>query len=238
MKKVVIIIPCYNEEESLPQLYSELEKLNTTLTINYQLRYLFIDDGSIDSTPSLLKEFCEKSERSNFIVHDNNLNLGAAIKTGLSQLKDEDYVAFLDSDCTYDPLVMIELLAKLDEGADLATVSPYHCDGKVIGVPKWRLILSQGLSKIYRILLQSNLYTYTAMVRAVRRDIIESIQSDRDDFSYFSEQMIKSITCGHRVVEVPTTLKTRAFGVSKMKVMSTIKSHLKIIMGIVIGRYS
>ncbi len=229
MKSVSIIIPCYNEEESLPQLFTKLTDLERRMSGFYQPTFIFVDDGSKDRTFTVLNEQRDVLQSVKIIQHEENKNLGAALKTGIENSTQVDYLVFLDSDCTYEPIVILDLLKKLEEGDDVCTVSPYHPAGRVQGVPEWRLFLSRGLSAIYRLILGTNLFTYTAMVRAIKYDKIFSILSARNDFSFVTELLINAIRCRLKISEVPTTLKVREFGVSKMNVLKTIRSHLSII---------
>jgi dolichol-phosphate mannosyltransferase len=229
MQTVSVIIPCFNEEEGLPQLFVKLKELQGKLANIYDSHFIFIDDGSSDNTFKILQSNKAELTKSILIRHDKNSNLGAALKTGISNAPACDYLTFLDSDCTYDPEIVIELLAKLDEGYDLVTVSPYHPDGKVQGVPAWRLLLSKALSIIYRNLLGTDLFTYTAMVRGVRTEKMKDLISERNDFTFVVESLIKAIKLQLRIAEIPTILQVRKFGTSKMNIIKTILSHLTII---------
>ncbi|MFL5783303.1 MAG: glycosyltransferase family 2 protein, partial [Bacteriovoracaceae bacterium] len=177
MKKVAVIIPCFNEEESLPQLFEKLGEL-TKNHEDYSFNFIFVDDGSSDNTYELLRQKASAFPGSVVVRHEKNMNLGAALRTGITHATNADVITFLDSDCTYDPELVIKLVREIEQGADLATVSPYHPQGAVAGVPEWRLFLSRGLSFIYRTLLRSNLYTYTAMVRAVRANLAAQLMND------------------------------------------------------------
>ncbi len=229
MKSVSIIIPCYNEEEGLPQLFDKLIELQSKLASLYNYSFIFVDDGSRDKTYPILTSNIPRLNNAKVIKHEVNSNLGAALKTGLSHISSCDYVTFLDSDCTYEPQIVLRLLSKLEEGFDVVTVSPYHPEGGVEGVPAWRLVLSKGASLIYRLLLGTNFYTYTAMVRAGKTSFVLKSLSSRNDFTFVVESFIKSIQNNARVAEIPTVLKVRRFGTSKMNIVKTIIAHLTII---------
>ena len=66
MKKISIIIPAYNEEESLPYLYDRLKKLMDDMK-NYEFEVLFVNDGSKDKTIKIIKEFRQKDERISYV---------------------------------------------------------------------------------------------------------------------------------------------------------------------------
>ena len=229
MEKMSVIIPCYNEEESLAKLFDKLSDLDTQISKVIETKYIFVDDGSQDRTLELLNKNKSCLKNAVILEHAVNQNLGKALQTGIGALEDENYVAFLDSDCTYEPSLVIGMLEKLKEGYDIVTVSPYHPEGNVEGVPEWRLFLSKGISLIYRVLLWKKMYTFTAMVRIYRRDKIDVLVGTRSDFAFVAEMMISAIKRKYRIFEVPTTLYQREFGVSKMRLINTIKAHLEIV---------
>ena len=229
MKKVKIIIPLYNEEESIPQLVEKLHALSFELDSEYDASYLFVDDGSKDETFNLLRYELPKFKNAELLKHEANKNLGGALKTGISHIEECDYVTFLDSDCTYEPTVLLEMLSELKNGYDFVTASPYHPRGHVEGVPAWRLILSKGLTFIYRFVLRKKIYTFTAMVRAIKFEHMKKLISERNDFTFVTVMMIKAIKENLQISEVPATLCVRKYGVSKMNTLKTIKAQLKIV---------
>jgi dolichol-phosphate mannosyltransferase len=237
MKSTAVIIPCYNEAEGIQALEQELLALrNSLLSRSYAPKFIFVDDGSQDSTNLLLKSLSSRLENSIVLRHERNRNLGAALKTGIAAAQSSDFIAFLDSDCTYRPEILIELFARLERGADLATVSPYHFAGSVEGVPAWRLFLSKGLSRIYRIITGAKLFTFTAMVRAYKNTALQNTISERDDFSFLTHSLLMALRQGYIVAEVPAVLRQRKYGQSKMRVMKTIVSHLRLITEFCRGR--
>ncbi len=236
MKSIAIIIPCFNEEDSLNQLFVKLISLENIFNKNYFVKFIFVNDGSVDQTAKILEDSKNLLRNVNIFHHETNMNLGVALKSGLALSQDFDFIVFLDSDCTYDPLIVPDLIKALENGNDLATVSPYHPSGFVDGVPPWRLFLSKSLSFIYQILTLSDFYTFTAMVRAVKRDKMNQIISPANDFSFLAESFLKAIRLRLRIVEVPATLGVRRFGYSKMRLLRTIKSHVLIILKILGGR--
>lgn len=232
MTRLSIIIPCYNEEEALPQLFEKLRSLEKQITDlpEMAVEFVFVDDGSSDNTFAMLNEQASGMKETKVVRHEVNRNLGAAMKTGAESAGKCDWLVFLDSDCTYEPALVLKLLARAREGFDIVTASPYHPGGAVEGVPAWRLFLSTSLSRVYRLLLRSDLYTFTAMVRVVRRDIWPVITNERDDFSFVTMILIKALQAGYRVGEVPAVLHQRKYGQSKMRVARTIRSHINIIL--------
>ena len=223
-----IIIPCFNEEEGIPALAQKVLPIIGKLNEKYKVELLLIDDGSTDKTNQLLQHYFNTEKNTRIITHDRNKNLGAALKTGFAAASG-DFVAALDSDCTYDPQLLEAMLSLMDDHTDIVTVSPYHPQGKVNHVPRYRLFLSKSISSIYRQLLSVEIHTFTAMVRVYRKEVVKNIPFKSDTFLGVTELMIKALLQGCTVKELPAELNLRVFGTSKMKTMRVIRNHLGLI---------
>jgi dolichol-phosphate mannosyltransferase len=227
--KLSIVIPCYNEVDNIHKLREELLPVVEKLAKDYQVEIIFVDDGSTDGTLEAIQNQLKVEQLPNvtpiYRKHERNKGLGAALKTGFSGVSG-DLVVTTDSDGTYKFSNIPSLLAELD-GADIVTASPYHPQGQVVGVPGYRLILSRGSSMIYRVLVDWHVHTYTCLFRAYKREVIDKISFESDGFLAGTELMVKAMLKGYRVKEYPAALYRRMFGVSKAKLMRTIKAHLK-----------
>jgi len=107
MKKIGIIIPCYNEEEALPFYYQEMQKVKAKITeVDFEL--LFINDGSTDNTLQILKELAKKDDCVRFISFSRNFGKEAAILAGLEHING-DYVTLMDADLQDPPEKLIEM---------------------------------------------------------------------------------------------------------------------------------
>ena len=116
MKKVTIIVPSYNEEESLPYLFERLNKLMET-TKQYEFEILFVNDGSKDKTIDLIKEFREKDPRYCYVDFSRNFGKEIAMIAGLDYATG-DCVIFIDADLQDPPELIPELLKYWEEGYD------------------------------------------------------------------------------------------------------------------------
>jgi dolichol-phosphate mannosyltransferase len=196
---------------------------------NPSIEMIFVDDGSRDDTYGILKEHfgreIESGLRFKFLRHENNLGLGAALRTGFS-IAEGDIIVSVDSDGTYQFADIPNLLSLLKPGVHIVTASPYHPKGSVVGVPAFRLILSQGSSYIYRILVNRHIYTYTCLFRAYRSEVVKNTQFKSNDFLGGTELLVKAILRGYQVAEFPAILYKRQYGVSKARIAQTILSHL------------
>ena len=116
MKKISIIIPAYNEEESLPFLYERLEKLMDSIT-NYEFEILFINDGSKDNTLNLIKEYREKDSRISYVDFSRNFGKEIGMIAGLDYATG-DAVIFMDADLQDPPELIPEMIKYWEEGYD------------------------------------------------------------------------------------------------------------------------
>lgn len=228
MMSLSVVVPCYNEADGIFQLKEKLIPVLDQVSTRYKVELVLIDDGSTDGTYLLLKEIFGLRPSTKIIKHEHNLNLGAAIRTGVAESSGE-WIANLDSDCTYDPNLLLPMLAEMEEGADLVTVSPYHPHGRVVGVPAYRMFLSKTLTAIYRIILRKKIHTFTALARVYRRAIYHQTASSANDFTAVAEMMLKALKQNKKAVEVPAVLSVRRFGESKMKTVRVIRAHLRLL---------
>jgi dolichol-phosphate mannosyltransferase len=234
-----IIIPCYNEVDNISKIREEFLPVASELARTQAVEIVFVDDGSTDGTLQVLKENFDTLQdlpvEVRFERHETNRGLGAALRTGFSAARGQVIVT-TDSDGTYHFTEIPALLSYLSPDLDIVTASPYHPAGDVMGVPRYRLILSQGSSFIYRLLVDWRVHTYTALFRAYRRDVIDNVTFGSDGYLAGTELMVKGMLMGYRVAEYPAVLYRRAFGVSKAKLLRTIWAHLRFQMAVLLHR--
>lgn len=142
MKKISIIIPAYNEEESLPLLYDRLNKVISNLE-SYEFEMLFINDGSKDNTLKIIKELREKDARVSYVDFSRNFGKEVAMIAGLDYAKG-DCVIFIDADLQDPPELIPELIKYWEEGYD-----------DVYARRKGETFLKKFTSKMYYKVLQS-----------------------------------------------------------------------------------
>lgn len=116
MKKISIIIPAYNEEESLPMLYERLDILMKSMN-NYEFEILFVNDGSKDKTIEIIKELRQKDNRICYVDFARNFGKEIAMIAGLDYATG-DCVVFMDADLQDPPELVPELVKYWEEGYD------------------------------------------------------------------------------------------------------------------------
>jgi len=234
-KNVTIVVPCYNEQDTLPYLDGTLASLAEQTKNSLQLSYMFVDDGSKDRTWEVLHELFGDRGDCTLVKHRQNRGIAAATMTGIHAAKDE-IVCGIDCDCSFDPHTLADMIPLLTDDVDMVQASPYHRDGGVTNVPGWRLALSKNLSRIYRLILRHKFASYTACFRVYRRSAIAPITLDDEGFLGIAEMFIRLDRAGARIVEFPTVLESRLLGVSKMKTVRVIRAHLQMVARLVLGQ--
>lgn len=116
MKTITIIIPCYNEALSIPLLYAELCKMSERES-DYNWEYLFVNDGSRDTTISELEKLHSKDERCNYVDLSRNYGKEVALLAGFDYATG-DCAVIMDADLQHPPHVVHEMLRKWEEGYD------------------------------------------------------------------------------------------------------------------------
>jgi polysaccharide deacetylase family protein (PEP-CTERM system associated) len=226
--RITLVVPCYNEEHSLPYLANTLGSVREVLAPRYDVETIFVDDNSGDRTWGVLEQLFGSDPHATRLRHETNRGVAASILTGLRHAQTE-IVCSIDCDCSYDPHDLANMIPLLREDVALVTASPYHPKGHVYNVPVWRLSLSKSLSRIYRLVLRQPLHTYTSCFRVYRRRAVIGIEPERGGFLGIAELIGKLALSGATIVEHPATLEVRVLGHSKMKILHTIAGHLALI---------
>ncbi|MCU0705277.1 MAG: DUF3473 domain-containing protein [Fimbriiglobus sp.] len=233
---VSVVVPCYNEELLIAHLKNTLEEVDEKLGRRYEVEFVIVDDASTDDTWNRLSTTFADCPKVRLVRHDVNQGVAAAILSGIRAAHAE-VVCSIDSDCSYDPLKLGEMIPLLTPGIDLVTASPYHPGGGVKNVPEWRLGLSKGCAWLYRRILNTKLHTYTSCFRVYRRSTVAAIPLKNGRFLGVAELIGRLDLAGKKVIEFPAVLETRLLGRSKLKTFRTILGHMKLMLDLSIDRW-
>ena len=185
-----MVVPLYNEEENITYLKRTVLEVRRALDRKYRIQLILVDDGSTDATWDTLSQAFEDCIDCQLVRHDQNRGVAAAIMTGIKSAS-TDVVCSIDCDCSYDPSVLEEMIPLLSK-AELVTGSPYHPEGTVFNVPRWRLFLSKSLSRMYCLLLKEKIYTYTSCCRVYRKSFVEKLNVRHEGFLGIAEILIRT----------------------------------------------
>lgn len=146
MKKISILIPCYNEEKSLFMLYEEIIRVISLLD-NYQWEILFVNDGSLDDTLKMIMGLREKDARVSYVDLSRNFGKENALLAGFDYVHG-DAVIIMDADMQHPPKVIPDMVRKWEEGYD-----DVYARRKSRGKEPW---LRKKLTSFYYKLLQNS----------------------------------------------------------------------------------
>jgi len=221
--EVSVIIPMYNEEENV---LHTLQEVKNVLRQYSPFQIIAVDDGSADNTFTLLEQYASENQEVEVLKHQVNMGMGKALVTGFKNAKGKVIVT-LDADLSYDPNYIPLLVWKLhEENADVVIGSQYMHGGKTEGIPFIRLFVSKMANRIVGYSMNENISTVTGILRAYRKEVLDSIEIESRGTAINPEILSKAIALDFKIIEVPVTLKGRELGESKVQFRSTTISHL------------
>ena len=168
--KVSLIIPCYNEEASLPAFYAAVCETFAQLDA-YEAEMLFIDDGSTDKTLFLLKAYAERDDRVKFISFSRNFGKEAAMYAGFCNATG-DYAAVMDADMQDPPSLLPKMLEVLEEG-NYDSVATRRVTRK--GEPKIRSFFARAFYKLMGKISDVDLVDGARDFRLMKRKMVDAV---------------------------------------------------------------
>lgn len=171
-KKISIVVPMYNEQETVGILYRELDKVSREL-VNNEMEFLFVNDGSKDATLEEIKDIASKDERVRYVSFSRNFGKEAALYAGLSNAAG-DYVAVMDADLQDPPALLPKMVQMLDNG---------QCDNVATrrvtrrGEPPIRSFCARCFYKLMRRLSNVDIADGARDYRLMKREMVESVLS-------------------------------------------------------------
>jgi len=206
MVKVSIIIPCYNEEETIVEVVNKIRNLK----LDHKKEIIVIDDGSTDQSTSLISSI----DNIKLIRHKSNLGKGAAIRTGIANASG-DILIIQDADLEYHPTDIPQLLKPILEGkTDVVLGSRFQ--GQIKGMKKSHLLGNKLLSYITSILFRQKITDVMTGYKVFKKNILEDLELKSNDFRVEVEIVSKILEKGYRIVEVPINYSYRKKGRSKI----------------------
>jgi dolichol-phosphate mannosyltransferase len=222
--RISFLLPCFDEQDNIRYIEDEL----FPIVSSYDHEVIFVDDGSSDRTGELLEELRGRHPRVTVLRHERNRGLGAAIRTGLEHATGELAVV-LDSDLTFHPAQIPDLLERFREGdADCVVGSP-ALQGYDRAIPRYRVLLSRSVNRIYRVVLGEDITGVSTIFRLYKVPQIRELALRSDGFEINAEIVAKLLLARRTVVEVPARLTQRRFGESKLNNVREARNHLRLI---------
>lgn len=179
MEKISIIIPCYNEEECIRLYFEKMEEVVKQLPTEFE--YIFVNDGSTDSSLQIMKELASKDDRVRYISFSRNFGKEAAIYAGLKEATG-DYVGLMDVDLQDPPALLLEMYKGIKEdGYDC--VASRRVTRK--GEPPIRSFFAKMFYRIINKISDANITNGARDFRLMTRPMVDAIisLSEKDRFS-------------------------------------------------------
>ncbi|RLD12461.1 MAG: glycosyltransferase family 2 protein [Chlamydiae bacterium] len=220
-----IVVPMYNEQDNVSETHRKIHEAIDPLNIKWEL--IFVNDGSIDNTLSVVSEVAEKDPVLKIVSYLPNRGRGYALRQGFNAANGE-YILSIDFDLSYDADHLVRMYQYLKEHpeADVVLGSAYMKGGEVIGVPKFRLFISKLGNLMLRLAFPWHIHTITCVLRGYRKEAIKSLALVADGKEIHLEILSKVLDLGYKVAEIPATLTARRKGTSKFKFKKTSLTHL------------
>ena len=179
-KLVSIIVPCYNEEEALPLFYAETAKVLKSLKEKYEL--IFVNDGSSDNTLKVMKDLAKKDKNVNYLSFSRNFGKESAMYAGICNASG-DYIGFIDADLQHPPILIKEMIEKLESGE-------YDCAAcrrvDRTGDSKVRTWFARNFYRIINSISESHMVDGAGDFRLMTRDMANAIIS-MSEYNRFSK---------------------------------------------------
>jgi len=206
---VTIVVPAFNEEDGIEGVVSRLDALKLAVPVEI----LVVDDGSTDGTAKVLERLKARFPKLRVEKHIVNRGYGAALKTGFARASHE-VVVITDGDGTYPENKIEELLARIDDGADMAVGSRTGAD---VNIPLVRRPAKAFLRRLASFLAGTPIPDLNSGLRAIRRELVMMYRPILPSgFSFTTTITLASLTNDHRVDYVPIDYAKRS-GASKIR---------------------
>ncbi|HND48558.1 MAG TPA: glycosyltransferase family 2 protein [Anaerolineales bacterium] len=205
--KLSVIIPVYNEVESIETIIQRVRATNLVHEI------VLVDDGSKDGTRDILKKL-DGQKDLHIILHEKNQGKGAAVRTGMFSAQG-DILLIQDADLEYDPRDYPELLKPIEEGiADVVYGSRFL--GKAHRVTMfWHMVANKSLTLMTNILYNTILTDMETGYKVFRKEVIQGMIIRANSFNFEPEFTAKILKRHYRIFEVPITFNPRDYSQGK-----------------------
>lgn len=225
---ISVVIPLFNEEESLIELSERLETVLQEMT-GGKYEVIFIDDGSTDGSYEVIRGINRKNGRFSAIRFRTNYGKSAALSVGFERTRGE-YIFTMDADLQDDPAELPKLLAALQKGYDL--VSGWK---KVRHDPWHKTMPSKVFNKVVQLVTRLNIHDFNCGLKIYRREVLPTLSVYGEMHRYLPAQAHWQ---GFRVTELAVTHHPRKHGVSKFGFSRFIKGFLDLLTLVLTTRYA
>ena len=220
MKTISAIVPCLNDQESIPLFYAEICRVADAAK-RFELEIIFIDDGSKDGTLRTMRDLARRDARVRYISFSRNFGKESAMLAGL-RAATGDYVALMDADLQDPPSLLAEMFDTLESDAELDVVATRRADRK--GEPKIRSFFARRFYRLINRLSDTEIVDGARDFRLMRRCVVEGLLS-MGEYNRFSKGLLSWV--GFRTKWLSYNNLPRVAGKSKWSFWSLLRYSIE-----------
>jgi dolichol-phosphate mannosyltransferase len=233
-KKVLVIIPTYNEAENIGTVIPRV------LDVCPNTDILVVDDNSPDGTQGIVEAVAQREPRVKLVSRRNKSGLGTAYVAGFKYAIERgyDFVVEMDADLSHEPTEIPKFCRALLDHADLAIGSRYAFGVSVLNWPMKRLLLSYGGNIFARVVTGVPVNDMTSGFKAFKIEVLKAVDLNSirsNGYAFQVEMNVRAYRKGFRIVEVPIIFTERRVGTSKMS-KKIVFEGVKIVLILGLGR--
>ena len=227
--KTLVIIPCYNEEESIVKVIDNLKKHAP------EVDYLIVNDCSTDSTEKILKE-----NRFNYINNPINLGIGGGVQAGYLYARENGYdiAVQMDGDGQHDPKYLAKVIAPVADGTFDMSIGSRFIEKEGFQTSFMRRLGINIISTMIMILTGKRVKDTTSGFRACNRELIEFFSRNYADDYPEPEAIVSCLANGYKVGEVAVVMEERQGGVSSIRSLKSAYYMIKVCLALMVTRIS
>ena len=194
MKKISIVVPCYNEEKNINNFYEEIIKTLEKVKENYSYEIIFVNDGSNDETEIEVKKIRKTDKNVILISFSRNFGKEAAIYAGLNNATG-DLVALIDADLQHPPITILEMIKGINEGYDVVATKRKNRKGE----PIIKSAFSKMFYKMMRMFIpiEKNVQDF----RLMKKEVVDAILSLKE-YNRFSKGIFTWVGFNIKYIEI------------------------------------
>lgn len=207
-----LVLPVYNEQESLHTLHDELEGVLQGMGLRYEIVY--VDDGSRDQSPQVLRDICAKSPHTKAVFLRRNFGQTAAIQAGIDKATGA-IITLMDSDLQNDPHEIPRMYARMEEGFDLVSGWRKKRQDNTV-----RKIPSRIANRLISVVTGVHLHDYGCTLKMYRREVLDHVRLYGEMHRFIP---VLAHAAGAKIDEMVVNHRARLYGKSKYTLWRTVK---------------
>lgn len=210
MRKLSVIICCYNEQATVAQVIARTKAVD--LGSDWEREVLVIDNNSTDGTKEILRQIDDPEIKIFF--HRQNMGKGMSIRTGIANMAG-DYMIIQDADDEYDPSEHVLFCQKADETNAAAIFGSRVLGGDVKYEYTHAYLGVRFLTAVTNLLFGGHLTDVATATKMVRADVVQKLNLTTTDFNLDFELPDKILLSGHEILEIPISYDPRTYAEGK-----------------------